>query len=68
MNLHCKDKFGKHRIIEGSISFLADQNGLRKTLNSLGIQVEKGSPILGFIRGGKYNPPHAFAIILLPRR
>lgn len=31
-------------------------------LNGLGVQVEKGKPILGFIRGGKYEAPHSFAI------
>ena len=62
MNIHCKDKYGKHRIIAGDVSFLDDQKGLRKMLNGLGIQVEKGKPILGFIRGGKYEAPHSFAI------
>ena len=62
MNIHCKDKFGKHRIIAGDVSFLDDMKGLRKMLNGLGVQVEKGKPILGFIRGGKWEPPQSYAI------
>jgi hypothetical protein len=57
VNMHFKDSEGRHRIVEGSLEFLADQKGLRTMLKAQDIHVKKRQPIFGFIKGGQYKAP-----------
>lgn len=55
-NLHCKDKDGKHRILhEGLIDDVNFQARTKRMLKGLNIHTD--GPVLGFIRGFKYQQP-----------
>lgn len=61
MNMHFKDKDGKHRIVAGDLEFIQDQEGLKKMIKVLKLNPSDG-PILGVIRGGKLKTPDRFSL------